>query len=407
MRVAVNARLERGRAGGVQRGVEALATALAVTDRADQAVTFVTWRGLDGWLTPLLDETGLAVHPVLRDAGRAAAAAARDRSLLRPAVRTAAAARSWLARPPATSRAWHDLGADVVHFPYQEAEVTDRPSIYQPWDLQHRWLPHLFTRAERRRREVLYRRHCEAAAVVVVATAWIRDDVCAAFDLDRERVVVIPPWAPPPAHPVQEAAADRSALEQLGVGGPYAVYPAQAWPHKNHGTLIDALALLRADGIEVPLVLPGATNHAAGELRERADAEGVGDLVHLPGYLDDDALDALLRRARCLVFPSLFEGWGYPVLEAFHAGVPVACSDLPSLAEAAGGAAATFDPHDAGDLARAVAAVWADDDLRRDLVDRGRRRVSALSWRATGDAYRTVYRAAAEGRPAVLAGSPA
>jgi glycosyltransferase involved in cell wall biosynthesis len=395
LRVAVNARLEAGRAGGIQRGVEALATALAAAPDPDQEVTFVVWAGLDGWLDAHAGGAGIRRHHAGRGMAPGAAAALRGRRWARPAVRAALHARNWLARPAPPSAALRRLGPDVVHFPYQDAELTGRPYLYQPWDLQHRWLPQMFEPSERHRRQALYRRFCEGAAFVVVATGWIRRDVCAAFDVDPERVVVVPPWGPsgrPAGGP-----APAEGLPLAGLSGPYAVFPAQAWPHKGHATLLEAIALLRDSGLAVPVVLPGATNDRVPALRARAEALGIGPLVRFPGYVDDATLQAMVSRARCLVFPSQFEGWGYPIVEAFDAGTPVVCSDHPSLADTASGAAATFATGDPPALARVLAEVWTDADLRRRLAEAGRQRVGALSWAATGRAYRRLYRAAAEG----------
>ena len=99
--------------------------------------------------------------------------------------------------------------------------------------------------------------------------------------------------------------------------------------------------------------------------------------------------------ARCLVFPSLFEGFGFPVLEAFGAGVPVACADATSLPELAGEAAVLFDPTDVDAIAAGLEQVWSDDELRRVLVDRGHVRAEAYSWDRLARSCRALYRAAA------------
>ncbi len=416
IRVAVDARVEFGRAGGVQQGIGALARALRALDAADERLTFVTLAGLDDWLRPDLPDTATTWWTT---PGRAHAVrvALRGHALGRRVLAAGAAAQRRRG-PSASTGCFESLGVDVVHFPTQRAELTTVPFVYQPWDLQHRHLPELFPVAERRRREVHYGAYCRGAAVVVVPTEHVRTDVVAAYDLDPGRVVVIPPWAPRGATVVTVApgttapaddGTDPAGQGAPGAGlepgvpgtgpGPYVLFPAQAWPHKNHRRLIEAVALLRADGLAVDVVCPGATGDAVDALRRQADRLGVGAQLHFPGYVDDVSVARLYRGARALVFPSLFEGWGYPVVEAMEAGIPVACASGAHLDAAAGDAALRFDPLDPAAIAVAVRTVFLDEVQRAELARRGARHVAGFDWAAIGAAYRAVHRAAAERRP--------
>ncbi len=154
---------------------------------------------------------------------------------------------------------------------------------------------------------------------------------------------------------------------------PFALYPAQVWEHKNHLRLLDAVALLRDRGVVVPVVCPGQPNPRLRQVRRHAAKVGVDGLVTFPGYLSDAQLAGLYERARCLVFPSLFEGFGFPVLEAFVAALPVACASATSLEELAGPAAVQFDGTVVEAIAEALREVWADDGRRAELVAHGPR----------------------------------
>jgi glycosyltransferase involved in cell wall biosynthesis len=388
VRVAIDARLEDGRAGGVQQGVESLFDALAVSS-GDEAASAVTLRGLDGWLRPHL-APDVEVHEVDAGARRNATRRLRSTRLGRVAIGVGRELYRALARPERSTGVFEATGADVVHFPTQHAELVDRPFVYQPWDLQHRWLPELFSRAERRRRDRMYGRYCRSAAAVVVATEFIRADVVEAYGLDPRRVVVIPPGAPR-----REASTGSAPLGERT----YALYPAQAWAHKNHTGLLDALALLRDDGLDVALVCPGVSGEPLERLRAEAAARHLEGAVRWPGYVDDAALASLYAGARCLVFPSRFEGWGFPVVEAMVAEVPVLCSDAPCLDGAAAGAAVRVDVDDPVAIAEAWRRLWTDDALRADLVSCGRARVAELDAVVVGDAYRALYRRVAAGLP--------
>jgi glycosyltransferase involved in cell wall biosynthesis len=161
-------------------------------------------------------------------------------------------------------------------------------------------------------------------------------------------------------------------------------------PHKNVEGLIDALAALAPDRRPL-LVVPGyATEHEA-VLRRRAAARHVVEDVRFPGWLSSADVEGLWRIAVAHVFPSFYEGFGLPVLEAMARGVPGACSDRASLPEIAGDAALTFDPADGRAVRDAIARLLDEPALREDLARRGRTRAATFSWERTAaqtaDAY--------------------
>ncbi len=380
MRVAIDARVENGRAGGVQQGLIAIATALCAVDATLRPErTFVTMTGLDGWLRDA-GGSDAAFLDLPVGGSRRIARRLRGHPAGRRAVAAAVDIRNRRARPRASSGTFESTGADVVLFATQRAELCRTPFVYLPHDLQHRHLPEFFRPAERHRREIEYRAYCEAAAVVVVFTDWAALDLAEAYAVDPARIVVIPPWAPS-VRPEPSAETPRLTVR------PFALFPGQAWPHKNHRTLFEALAMLRSDGIDIPLVCPGATGDATQRLRRHADALGVGDLVTFPGFVDAATMDSLWSGARCLVFPSLFEGWGYPVVEAMDRDVPVACSIGVILDAVSGDAALRFAPRDAESMAGSLRTLWSDEIVRDLCVERGRAHIAQFSWLTMGDRY--------------------
>ncbi len=202
-----------------------------------------------------------------------------------------------------------------MHYPTQVGERTALPSIYQPWDLQHIHFPQYFSSDLLAFRDLVWRTCAEQATYVLVASQFVREDVVNAFGIDPSRVAVVPPGAP-------TALRESDFVARVpGVERPFALYPAQAWEHKNHVRLLESVALLDQRGLSVPLVCPGQPNDRLRAVRRRAAELGVESLVRFPGYVTDSELATLYRTARCLVFPSLFEGFGFPVLEAFVAGL--------------------------------------------------------------------------------------
>lgn len=400
MRVAIDARVEYGRAGGVQQGIGVLSRALGAAHAQEVAYTFLTLEGLDAWLRTSLP-AGATTSPVAPGRAHAVRTVLRTSTLGRRALSTGVALQRRRG-PSGSTGTFESLGADVVHFPTQRAELTTVPFVYQPWDLQHRHLAELFPASERRRRDEHYGTYCRRAAVVVVPTEHVRGDVLTAYDVDPERVVVIAPWAPAatPAGGSPGASPTQIDHAEQHVGDPYVLFPAQVWPHKNHRRLIDAVALLRDGGLRIRVVCPGATGDGAAVLRRYAARRGLESQFDFPGYVDDATMARLYRGARALVFPSLFEGWGYPVVEAMELGIPVTCSAGPHLDDAAGDAAVRFDPLNIASIADGLRAVCTDEARRSTLLARGAAHVATFDWAAMGRAYAAVHRAAAEHRVA-------
>jgi glycosyltransferase involved in cell wall biosynthesis len=216
-----------------------------------------------------------------------------------------------------------------------------------------------------------YRRLLPGCDVIFANSAYTRDDAVRTLGLDPARVVV--------AHPGVDERFD-AAGPAADLGQPYVLALGTLEPRKNLGALLEA----KRRHPDLPqVVLVGGTGW--GE-QPSLDVPGVTPL----GYVDDARAVELLRGAASLVFPSRFEGFGMPVVEAMACGCPVACSSHPSLDEACGDAAVRLDPDDPDDLARAVRRAIED---REELRARGLRHAAAFTWAATGAALRDGYRA--------------
>jgi len=164
-------------------------------------------------------------------------------------------------------------------------------------------------------------------------------------------------------------------------------------PHKNLAALIGALASIPGERRPV-LVLPGYPTDYERELRERAAAAGVREDVRFPDWVSAAELEGLWSLAHAFVFPSLYEGFGLPVLEAMARGVPVACSNASSLPEVAGDAALLFDPYDEGAIAAAIERLLGEQALRERLRARGAERAREFTWERTARLTLESYRVA-------------
>lgn len=180
---------------------------------------------------------------------------------------------------------------------------------------------------------------------------------------------------------------------------PYIIAVGQHIPHKNFSLLVESFARhVLPQHPAAHLLLAGGHNTETGHLRQQISAMGVDGRVHLLGFVADADLRALVRGATVFACPSLFEGFGLPVLEAFAAETAVACSATTSVGEVAADAALTFDPTRADACGDAIARLLADEPLRNQLIARGRAIARSGSWAACADAYADVLMRVARGQ---------
>ncbi|HVM00058.1 MAG TPA: glycosyltransferase family 1 protein [Egibacteraceae bacterium] len=392
MRIAIDARVIDGDPGGVQQAVLGLASGLATLVDSDDEYLFLVYPDHE-WLRPAL--RGPCKPLVGGSAGDAKSARMRQLAgsspLLGKIIDYAADSRGHVL--PASDGTVEAADVDLVHFMRQRGFRTRLPNIYQPHDLQHVHHPEFWHPLTRAYRRVMYRAMARQASLVAVMTAGGRDDVIRHLGVDPARVIVVP-WASILSLYAEAYGTSAAASPRLGLPERFLLFPAQTWPHKNHLRLIQAIARLRARwNLDVALVLTGRKNEhwpaVAAEIRRLA----VDDLVHPLGFVDAGTLRQLYLRASGVVFPSLFEGWGLPILEAFEAGTAVVCSDISPLREIARGGALTFNPYNVDAIAEAVATVWTNAAVRQRLVDAGHARHREFSWGRTARIFRAHYRA--------------
>lgn len=163
-------------------------------------------------------------------------------------------------------------------------------------------------------------------------------------------------------------------------------------PRKNYSRVIRALAQARASGLDLHYAIAGGEGWLEAEMRHTIASAGMGDFVHLLGFVDDEDLPALYSEAQAVLTPSLYEGFGLPVLEAMACGVAVITSNVSSLPEVAGDAAILVDPTDTVALRDAIIAVETDTALREQLVRMGYRQAQKFTWRRSATELLSVYR---------------
>jgi alpha-1,3-rhamnosyl/mannosyltransferase len=276
--------------------------------------------------------------------------------------------------------------ADLVHHGGGTTPAVGRtPIVLTIHDLQYLTHPEYLTPTKRRYLERAIPRSVRRAAVVAVPTEYVRSTVIDAYDVDADRVRVVP-------HGVESTlGADAPSASELrsdyGLGaGPMIVYPAITHPHKNHRFVLEVMARHWTDP-DLRLVLLGGRGAAEDEVAADIVRLGLEHRVVRPGRVPDDHRDGLIAAADALLFPSQYEGFGAPAVEAMALGTPVICSDQPALAEVVGDAGLVL-PLDVDAWADALDAVAARSDEMRAA---GRERALAFTTERSGAELAAVY----------------
>lgn len=258
------------------------------------------------------------------------------------------------------------------------------PYVMAIHDLQHRIhpeFPEVSADGEWEAREYLFANGVRHAEAIVVDSEVGREDVLEFYGhlISPDRVRVLPFVLPP--YLVKPTAADITAtLGSLHVTGRYLLFPAQFWPHKNHRRVVEAVAGLHRQGIDVTVVMTGSASGPIRsgtlvEVREIVAREDIGNLVRILGYVDDTAMAPLYARAAGVLLPTFFGPTNIPVIEAWAMGVPVLTSDIRGIREQCGDAAILVDPLSPEAIAEGIRRLWMDDALRELLVAAGTERV--------------------------------
>jgi len=279
---------------------------------------------------------------------------------------------------------------DFLVFPAPQTHAFESglPYVMAVHDLQHRLqpeFPEVSADGERDAREYLFRNGVEHALTVLVDSEVGREDVLEYYGelVSPEHVKVLPFLPPPYLDKVGAAKKAPEVRDRLGTPERYLFFPAQFWPHKNHLRVVRALARIRAERrVDVHVVMSGSTTadplraSVLAKVRQTADEEGVSDLIHVVGYVNDDVMAPLYAGSLGVLLPTFFGPTNIPILEAWAFGVPVLTSDLRGIREQCGDAAILADPTSVAAMAEGIHSLWSDEGRRRRLVSAGTKRLA-------------------------------
>lgn len=260
------------------------------------------------------------------------------------------------------------LNLDLLHFPLQTIQQyllnLDAKKIVSIMDIQQEYFPRFFTKADLANRKKMYVSSCEAADKIIAISDFTKDTIVDKFRISKDKITT--------NHlNYNEDLYNKNVKPAKLPYSPFFYYPAATWPHKNHTKLIKAFALLHRSYPEYHLVLSGIQKQKSDEISKIIAKLKLTNHVHTLGYLDYKELPGVFKQAYALVFPSLFEGFGIPLVEAMVVGCPVIASNTTSIPEVADNAALYFDPNSVEDIAKTMKMVVRDDTRRDQLILNG------------------------------------
>lgn len=283
---------------------------------------------------------------------------------------------------------------DLVHFPQTIIYPLslDVPCVLTFWDMQHEFFPEFFSDAILKWRLSTYEPSVHKARLIIVASNFTKQSLIDKYNVSPEQIRVIPFGVSMEFQQALNKSTLSRFMKLYSLPEKYFFYPAASYPHKNHIRLLQAFKRMKSSYPDVKLVLTGMAHDAEHGIQQMITDLDLTSTVLKLGYIPYEHLPCLYAGALGLVFPSLFEGYGIPVLEAMTLGCPVICSNTTSLPELVGEAALTIDPLDIDAIVCAMQKMLRKPALRQSLTEAGQQRAKAFTWSQAAVQTAAVYR---------------
>lgn len=287
---------------------------------------------------------------------------------------------------------------DVLHVQFTAPPFCPCPVVVSIHDLSFEHLPETFHRRSRMQLRMTVRSSARRAAKILTLSDHTRRDIIATYGVEPSRITAIPLAAPGHFYPVEDTRELQRVRHTYGIDGQYILSVGSIQPRKNLARLVQAYARIRAslrdkhaETKSPKLVLVGKQGWLYDETMRALEETKVANSVILTGYVPEADLPALYSGAICFVYPSYFEGFGLPPLEAMKCGAPVIVGDQTSLPEVVGDAGLIVDPFDVSSIAEAIEKLINDSVLRQELSVKGRKRAETFDWKKTAQQTLEIY----------------
>ena len=282
---------------------------------------------------------------------------------------------------------------DLLHVQYTAPLYCPVPLVVSVHDVSYLERPEYFTASRRWQLQLSVGNTVPRAARIVTPSEFSRQRILSAYKLDPDLIDVIYNAVSPEFRPISPTAAFTRVSNRFGVQWPFVLCVGDLQPRKNQIGLISAFAELLQERPELPhhLLLVGKPTLFAPKVYEAAKQSGIADRIHFTGFVNDEDLLYLYNAAEIFVFPSFYEGFGLPILEAQACGRAVACSNTSAMPEVADSAALLFDPNSQEEMRLAMRDLLIDPELRQRMERLGQKNVSRFSWEKAASKTLDVY----------------
>ena len=375
MRFSVDAHAIGRHLTGNEVYIRNLLASFPVLDGNSEFIAYMSAEDVDGWVPSRFEKRSVASNPLLRLGYDLSRSLRRDRP-------------------------------DLIHVQYNAPLHCPVPVVVSVHDVSFIEHPEYFRFPRAQQLRLTVRQTVRLAAKVVTGSEFSRARIAEAYNLDGGDIAVVPNAASPIFRPIARRVAAGRALSRFGVPGPFLLTVGDLQPRKNHIGLIRAFARLVGafPQLRHRLVIAGKETWFSPRVRRAARESGVADRIMFTGFVNDVDLHDLYNACEVFVFPSCYEGFGLPVLEAMACSRAVACSNTSALPEVADSAALLFDPHSVDEMTRALADLLLDRELRTRMERLGLARAARFSWRTTAEKTLGIYHEVT-GRSKACAGS--
>jgi len=278
------------------------------------------------------------------------------------------------------------LKADLVHHPFTfiSPKWYQKPAVLTFLDMQHEFYPEFFSPEELDFRRKNYPASARTASRVIAISGHAKNCLVERYQIEPDKIDIIHLGYGQQYRVYDNQEITGNVQRKYELHRPFLFYPAATWPHKNHVKLLKSLRLMvDRHNFDGELILTGIAMNGHADIIREIESLDLSRSVRILGYVDLSDLPHIYNLARMLVFPSLFEGFGIPVIEAMACGCPVACSNSTSLPEVIGDAGVMFDPCSLDDMAEKIINLWNDDTRQKELVKAGLARASLFHWEKT------------------------
>jgi glycosyltransferase involved in cell wall biosynthesis len=362
MRFCVDAHAIGCKLSGNEVYVRNLLASFAALDHNSDFIAYLSATSVNGWVPARFERRTVARNPFLRLGYDLSSSLRRDQP-------------------------------DLIHVQYTAPLDCPVPVVVSVHDVSFIEHPEYFQYLRAKQLCWTVRRTVRMAARVITGSEFSRASIARAYGLDGDEIVVVPNAASPIFRPMAPETAKARVLSRFGLSAPLLLTVGDLQPRKNQIGLIRAFAELIRSVPRLPhtLVIAGKETWFSDRVRRAARESGVADRIRFTGFVSDDDLLLLYGACEVFVFPSFYEGFGLPVLEAMACGRAVACSNTTAIPEVADSAAILFDPWSTSEIARALRDLVLDSELRARMERLGLSRARQFSWRKTAESTLEIY----------------